>query len=222
MEAARPSIVIAIDGPAAAGKGTLARRIARTYGLAFLDTGGLYRGVAWLMRERGFDLRDEAAGEATARDFSLQAIEGADLRTRAIGAAASEIAVNEGVRAALLDFQHGFAANPPPGHRGAVLDGRDIGTVVCPNADLKLFVTASPEARARRRWLELVTKNPALTEDEMLADIRERDARDRDRAAAPLLKATDAHLIDTTHLSIDAAFAAVQPLIEPLLARPDA
>jgi len=221
MEAACPPVVIAIDGPAAAGKGTLARRIARTYALAFLDTGGLYRGVAWLMRERGLDPHDQAAAAATARDFSLQAIARADLRTRAIGAAASVIAVNEGVRDALLDFQRDFAANPPPGHHGAVLDGRDIGTVVCPNADLKLFVTASPEARARRRWLELVNKNPALTEEEVLADIRERDARDRDRAAAPLIQGSDAHLIDTTHLSIDAAFAAVQPLIEPLLARSD-
>ena len=212
-----PAIVIAIDGPAAAGKGTLARRIAAYYGLSFLDTGGLYRGVAWILLERGDDPHDGIAAAEAARDFTLDAIANAHIRTRAVGNAASVIAANEDVRTALLDFQRNFARQKP----GAVIDGRDIGTVVCPDASLKLFVTASPEARARRRWLELVNNNPALTENEVLHDIRQRDDRDRNRSAAPLVQADDAHLIDTTHLSIDSAFAAVQPLIEPLLRERD-
>ncbi|MEO0611901.1 MAG: (d)CMP kinase [Pseudomonadota bacterium] len=211
-------IAIAIDGPAAAGKGTLARRLAAAYGLAFLDTGALYRGVAWLILEAGRDPADSIFAATIANGFDLAAIDGAEIRTRAVGAAASVVAVNPDVRAALLSFQRRFASHPPAGARGAVLDGRDIGTIVCPDAPLKLFVTASPEARARRRWLELVIRNPALTEGQVLADIKERDARDRSRESAPLEQAPDAHLIDTTHLSIDAAFAAAQALVDPLFA----
>lgn len=211
-------ISIAIDGPAAAGKGTLARRLAAAYELAFLDTGALYRGVAWLILEAGGDPADQATAARVAAGFDLAAIEGADIRTRKVGAAASVVAANPDVRAALLAFQRRFATHPPAGVRGSVLDGRDIGTVVCPDASLKLFVTASPEARARRRWLELVARNPALTEEQVLADIKERDARDRSRDSAPLEQAGDAHLIDTTHLSIDAAFVAAQALVDPLFA----
>lgn len=223
MSPVHPALIIAIDGPAAAGKGTLARHIANRYGLAFLDTGGLYRGVAWTMLEAGQDPADRELAAKAAQSFRIDSIEGADIRTRAVGAAASIVAVNPDVRTALLEFQRRFAIDPPPmsdgsAHRGAVLDGRDIGTVVCPDAHLKLFVTASARARAHRRWLELIQHNPALQEDTVLSDIEARDARDAGRDAAPLTCADDAHLIDTTHLSIDAAFAAVRPLIDPLLA----
>lgn len=220
LRAQTPSfpLAIAIDGPAAAGKGTLARAIAREYRLDFLDTGALYRGVAWMMLEAGADPADSDAAIKTAQTFDLAHIEHADIRTRRVGSAASLVAANTGVRAALLDYQRRFASHPPTSARGAVLDGRDIGTIVCPDAALKLFVTASPQARARRRWLELVSHNPALTEQEVLTDIKVRDARDQGRDSAPLAQASDAHLIDTTHLSIDAAFAAAQALIDPLFA----
>lgn len=210
-------LTIAIDGPAAAGKGTLARRIAATYGLDFLDTGALYRGVAWLILDAQRDPADADYAIATARAFDTALIEKADIRTRRVGSAASIVAANPGVRAALLDFQRRFASNPPTSKRGAVLDGRDIGTIVCPDAAVKLFVTASPEARARRRWLELVQGNPALTEDEVLADIKARDGRDSGRTSAPLIRADDAHLIDTTFLSIDAAYEAAAGIIDAII-----
>jgi len=212
------SIIIAIDGPAAAGKGTLARQVAEKYKLLFLDTGMLYRGVAWTMLRQKIDPHDSRLATRMAENFSLEDIQDADIRTGAVGRAASILAANEGVRTALLAFQRRFAQNVDPADgRGAVLDGRDIATVVCPDADLKLFVTASPEARAHRRWLELRVGNPKLTENEVFADIKARDARDAGRDAAPLRQAEDAHLIDTTHLSIDAAFAAVCALVDPLL-----
>ncbi len=226
------SLIIAIDGPAAAGKGTLARRIAQDYHFAYLDTGSLYRGVAWCLLSRGVDPENKQQAEECARNFCLDDIEGADIRTRTVGAAASIVAANDGVRAALLDFQRNFAQHPPQNAslrrasassnmpvKGVVLDGRDIGTVVCPEAPLKLFVTASARTRAHRRWLELVSHNPSLKESDIFADIEARDARDAGRASAPLTQAEDAHLIDTTHLSIDAAFAAVQPLIDALMMR---
>ena len=214
-------IVIAIDGPAAAGKGTLARRIAREYGLAFLDTGALYRGVAWLLLQQGQDPADIAAADRLSANFALEQIEGANIRTTEVGRAASVVAAQDAVRHNLLAFQRNFALSPPQGAKGAVLDGRDIGTVVCPEADLKLFVTASSEARAHRRWLELVQLRPELTEAQVLEDLQTRDARDAERSNAPLVKADDAHLIDTTHLSIDAAFAAVQPLADGVMAVAD-
>lgn len=215
----RNGIVIALDGPAASGKGTLGELIARHYGFSYLDTGSLYRGVAYLLLREGADPRDEAAAERAARAFSLEAIEGADIRTRDIGAAASVVAAQAGVRKALLDFQRRFAERPPGGASGAVLDGRDIGTVVCPDAAVKFFVVASPEVRARRRFLELCPAKPELTEAEVLADLAERDARDAKRSDAPMAMAEDAELLDTTHLTIEAAFAAARRVIDGVLRR---
>ncbi len=218
-EPATPPIVIALDGPAASGKGTLARRIAEHYGFAFLDTGTLYRGVAWLMLNDGGDPADAKAAAAAARTFDPQKLAGADIRTKEVGAAASVVAANAGVRAALLEFQRRFAAAPPNNAAGAVLDGRDIGTVVCPDATVKFFVTASPEVRARRRWLELRENRPDLQESEVYQDLLERDARDAARADAPMSTAADAELLDTTHLSIDAAFAAARRVIDGVFRR---
>ncbi|HBS34447.1 MAG TPA: (d)CMP kinase [Parvularcula sp.] len=211
--------VIALDGPAASGKGTLAMLIADAYGLAYLDTGSLYRGVAWIMLNAGDDPRDETAAERTARDFAVEKLKNADIRTREVGAAASVIAAQPGVRRALLDFQRNFAKHPPGDAKGAVLDGRDIGTVVCPDATVKFFVVASPEVRAHRRWIELSPSKPALTEAEVLADLKERDARDAARSDAPMVRAGDAELLDTTSLTIDAAFAAARRVIDGVLKR---
>lgn len=211
--------VIALDGPAASGKGTLAQRLAAHYGFAYLDTGSLYRGVAYLLLREGEDPGNEVAAEAAARRFSLEAIEGADIRTREIGAAASVVASQPGVRKALLDFQRDFARHPPRGAKGAVLDGRDIGTIVCPDATVKFFVVASPPTRAHRRFLELKAAKPRLTEEEVLADLEERDARDAARADAPMVQAGDAELLDTTHLTIEAAFAAARRVIDGVFRR---
>lgn len=194
--------IIAIDGPAAAGKGTLARRLAAHLGLPYLDTGLLYRAVGRRMLDRGENPADRAAAEQAALALRPQDMERSDLRTPDVDAAASTVADVPGVRAALLDFQRRFGAE-----RGAVLDGRDIGTVIFPRADLKLYVTASPEARAHRRWLELKGRGVALDPAEVERDIRDRDARDIARAASPLIAAADAIHIDTTPLNADAAFA---------------
>ncbi len=215
----RHPFVIALDGPAASGKGTLAQLIAKHYGLAYLDTGSLYRGVAYLVLQAGLDPHDEAATSAIARNFSLDQLDGADIRTREVGAAASVVAAQTSVRQALLDFQRNFAVNPPGGAKGAVLDGRDIGTVVCPEARLKFFVIASPEVRAHRRWLELKGGKPSLTEADVLADLKERDARDAARPDAPMVQAEDAELLDTTHLTIEAAFAAARRVIDGVFQR---
>jgi cytidylate kinase len=208
------SFVVALDGPAASGKGTLAELIARQYDFAYLDTGTLYRGVAWLVLKNGGDPGDAAAAQRAAETFSLEAIRGADIRTREIGAGASKVAAMPGVRAALLEFQRRFAAAPPGNKRGAVLDGRDIGTVVCPDADVKFFVIADPETRAHRRFLELRDARPGLTEADVAADLAERDARDAARADAPMARAADAELLDTTHMTIDGAFAAARRIID--------
>ena len=212
-------LVIALDGPAASGKGTLAQLIAAHYGLAYLDTGSLYRGVAYLLLREGEDPKDAAAAERTARSFSLERLAGADIRTREIGAAASVVAAQPGVRQALLDFQREFARRPPGGAKGAVLDGRDIGTVVCPDAAVKFFVVASPQIRAQRRFLELKDDKPGLLEADVLADLEERDARDAARPDAPMVRAADAELLDTTHLTIEAAFAAARRVIDGVLRR---
>jgi len=203
-------MIIAIDGPAASGKGTLARRIASHYGLAYLDTGLLYRAVAHALISHGVDPSDETAARAAARDLDPAALADPALRRHGAGEAASIVAAFPDVRAALREFQRRFAAAPP----GAVLDGRDIGTVVCPDADVKLFVIASPEERARRRWKELTEQGEPVALAEIEADIRARDARDSNRAAAPLRRAADAHLLDTTELDIEAAFRAVIELID--------
>ena len=218
-ERARP--VIAIDGPAAAGKGTLARRLAEHYGFALLDTGALYRGVAALMLAADADPADAAAARETAAAFDPAKLAGLDIRRPEVGAAASIVAAQPLVRAALLDFQRRFAAQPPGGAGGAVLDGRDIGTVVCPDATVKLFVTAAPAARAKRRWLELQARDPSITHEQVMAEMRARDARDERRREAPLRPAADAELLDTSELSIDAAFEAARRIVDHALLSAD-
>jgi cytidylate kinase len=208
-------VIIAIDGPAASGKGTLGKRLAAHYGFRHLDTGLLYRAVAKMLVDTGATLRDEAAAAAAARGLDPTGLDETALKTRELGEAASIVSAFPGVRAALLDLQRGFAAAPP----GAVLDGRDIGTVICPAAQVKIFVTAAPEVRARRRSLEMQARNEPVDEAGVLADIVKRDERDRTRAAAPLLRAADAHLLDTTHLDIDAAFRAAVAIVEAAGAR---
>lgn len=205
-------IVIAIDGPAASGKGTLARRIAEAYGLPHLDTGLLYRAVGARCRADGV-LDDEAASVAAARMLDLSSLDPDSLRGAEAGAAASIVAARPGVRAALLDQQRAFAAQPG----GAVLDGRDIGTVICPEAPAKLFVTASAEERALRRFRELAARGSTLSLESVLADIRERDARDSGRSTAPLLKAEDAVLLDTTDLDVEAASEAALAIVRSRL-----
>jgi len=207
-------MIIAVDGPAASGKGTLSKRIAAHYGLNHLDTGLLYRAVARALLDAGNALSDEAAAIAAAQGLDFYALDETRLRGAEAGEAASVISVYPGVREALLQGQREFAAQKP----GAVLDGRDIGTVICPEADAKLFVTASPEERAKRRWLELQKTNPALSYETVLADVRKRDERDSGRAAAPLKMANDARLLDTTKLGIEAAFQMALSLIEAELA----
>ncbi len=215
----RTPMVVALDGPAASGKGTLARLISDQYTFAHLDTGTLYRGVAWLVLEAGREPADYDAAAAAARDYAIEKIAGADIRTREVGAAASIVAANAEVRAALLDFQRRFANHPPNRVDGAVLDGRDIGTVVCQDATVKFFVTASAKVRAHRRWLELAPTRPDLTEADVYRDLLERDERDAARDNAPMTAADDAELLDTTHLSIDAAFAAARRVIDGVFRR---
>lgn len=205
-------MIIAIDGPTASGKGTLAKRLAAHYGLPLLDTGALYRAVALAVLDAGEDPMHEAAAVAAARNLDLAALDASDprLRAGAVGQGASIVAAMGAVRAALLDSQRAFAAQPG----GAVLDGRDIGTVVCPDADVKLYVTASSDARTLRRLQELHRRGESVSFDDLARDIAERDARDAGRADAPLRQAPDAHLLDTTDLSIEAAAAAAVDIIE--------
>lgn len=208
--------IIAIDGPAAAGKGTLARRVAAELGFDYLDTGLIYRAVGMNVDRAGFDPADPARAGEAARDLQPEDLAADDLRTDDAAQAASKVAAIPEVRAALLDFQRRFAATPPGG-KGAVLDGRDIGTVVCPDAGIKLYVTASAETRAQRRLLELQGKGIDTTFDKVLAEMRERDERDASRAVAPLKPAEDAHLLDTSALSADAAFDAAIAFIRTKL-----
>jgi len=207
-------MIIAIDGPAASGKGTIARQIAAVYGLHHLDTGLLYRAVAKAMLDGGYPPDDaERATEAAVR-LDPTKFEDNALKLAAITEAASVVAAIPQVREALINYQRGFATKPP----GAVLDGRDIGTVIAPGADVKLFVVASPEVRASRRMLELRARGEPANEQEVLADLLRRDERDSRRTAAPLMQAPDAHLLDTTHLGIDAAFRAAVDIIEAVRA----
>ncbi len=201
-------IIIAIDGPAAAGKGTLARRLAEHFDLAYLDTGLLYRAVGMNVVRQGGDPEDPEGAESTAKALKPADLEAADLREDAAADAASRVSAIPGVRAQLLEFQRKFAENPPDGKKGAVLDGRDIGTVVCPNAKAKLFITASVEIRAKRRFKELRDKGLAAIHGRVLADMKERDARDSDRTVSPLEPAKDAYQLDTSDLDADQAFAA--------------
>ena len=205
--------VIAIDGPAAAGKGTLARRLAHHFGLAALDTGALYRAVALRMLRAGARHDDVAAAGAAARAIRRSDLADPEIRSEASANMASRISAMPEVRAALLDFQREFARNPPAGAKGAVLDGRDVGTRVCPDADAKLFVTASVEERARRRLIELRETGHAAIHSRVLKDMKERDARDRGREFAPLVPADDAIVIDTGDLDADQVFATALDVI---------
>ena len=204
------AMIIAIDGPAASGKGTLAKRIAAHFGLPHLDTGALYRAVARDLQSRGLKLDDVWAAVTAARVLDPRTLTDPALRGRTAGEAASVVAKIPEVRAALLKFQRDFAAQL----HGAVLDGRDIGTVICPDASVKIFVTASPQERARRRHAELAGAGSSISPDEVLEQILARDKRDSEREAAPLKRAADAALLDTTRLDIDAAFRAAVDLIE--------
>ena len=207
-------MIIAIDGPAASGKGTLAKRLAARYGLRHLDTGLIYRAVADAMIASARRLDDVEAAVRAAKALDPARFNEAALKRHAVGEAASHISAIPQVRAALLAFQREFGRAPP----GAVIDGRDIGTVVFPDAEAKIFVTASPETRACRRAAELAAAGEAIAYADVLADIRRRDERDSARAVAPLRRAHDAHLLDTTHLDIDAAFRAAVDIVEAVRA----
>jgi cytidylate kinase len=195
-------MIIAIDGPAASGKGTLAKRVAAHFGLPWLDTGLLYRAVARDVLKAGKTLEDVEAAAAVARGIDARSLSDTSLRGNGIGDAASIVGKIPEVRAALLKLQQDFAAQPG----GAVLDGRDIGTVICPHADVKIFVTATPQTRAKRRFLERTDRGETITYEAILDEIRRRDVRDTERAAAPMRPAPDAFLLDTTNLDIEAAF----------------
>ncbi len=189
-------LLIAIDGPAAAGKGTLAQSLATRLDLPYLDTGLLYRAIGKLMQIAGLDLDDAAAATKVAEQLAPTDLQRTDLRGREAGELASRVAIHPGVRAALVAFQRDFAHGP----RGAVLDGRDIGTVICPDADIKLYVTASAEVRARRRTDELLAKGRTVDYEAILSEVKARDARDSGRTEAPLRPADDAIVIDTSAL----------------------
>jgi cytidylate kinase len=203
-------MIIAIDGPAASGKGTIARQIAAVYGLHYLDTGLLYRAVAKAVLDAGHSPDDAARATDAAIALDPRKFDDNALKLQVITEAASVVAAIPQVRQALMSYQRQFAMKPP----GTVLDGLDIGTVIAPGADVKLFVVATPEVRAKRRVLELRARGEEAEESEVLADLLRRDERDSRRTAAPLKAAPDAHLLDTTHLGIDAAFRAAVDIIE--------
>jgi len=205
-------VIIAIDGPAAAGKGTLAKRIAKALQLPYLDTGILYRATAKRVLEEGGNPEDVSTALAAAQSLGADDLARNDLRDAATSKAASQVASIAAVRQALLDFQRHFGTA-----HGAVLDGRDIGTIIFPQADVKLFVTASVEARAQRRYQEFLARGENIAFAEVIADVQARDEADRTRAAAPLMRAADATLIDTTDLDADAAFARALELIQAKL-----
>ncbi|HEY0911492.1 MAG TPA: (d)CMP kinase [Bradyrhizobium sp.] len=207
-------MIIAIDGPAASGKGTLAKWLARHYGLRHLDTGVIYRAVAKAMLDAGFELTDEARAAAAAMALDPETFGDPALKSQKVGDAASVVSAFPRVREALVNFQRQFAAAPP----GAVLDGRDIGTVICPDADVKIFVVADPKVRAHRRTLEAQGRGEDADEGIILADILKRDERDQNRATAPLKAAPDAHLLDNSHLDIEGGVRAAIDIIEAVRA----
>jgi cytidylate kinase len=209
------SLTIAIDGPAGAGKGTLARRLADHYRLNLLDTGLTYRAVAHRLLELGLPLDNASAAETAARQVDLAALDRTVLSAHTVGEAASKVAVIPTVRRVLVEKQREFAKTPP----GAVLDGRDIGTVVCPDATVKLYVTASAEVRAKRRFDEIEAIGGTADFEQILADIERRDERDMGRADSPLKPAADAHLLDTSEMSIEAAFLAAMAIIDDVIAK---
>lgn len=202
-------MIIAIDGPAASGKGTLARRLAEHFNLRHLDTGLTYRAVAAALLAKGLPLGDEAIAIEIAHHLDLAKMDKSVLSSHEIGEAASRIAVLGGLREELVRLQKDFAAVPP----GAVLDGRDIGTVVCPDATVKLFVTASAEARAKRRTDEMLSKGQEAEYASVLSDLKRRDERDSQRTVAPMKQAEDAHLLDTTEMDIETAFQAAVDIV---------
>lgn len=214
MTSKPPHIVIAVDGPAAAGKGTLSRRLSEHYGLRHLDTGLTYRATARALIDKGLPLDDEDLAAETARVLDLSDLDRSVLSAHAIGEAASRVAVMPKVRRALVEAQREFASIEP----GAVLDGRDIGTVVCPDALIKFYVTASPEVRARRRYQEIIGQGGSAELPAILADLERRDARDAGRADSPLKPATDAHMIDTSDQGIEEAFETAMSIIDKALA----
>jgi cytidylate kinase len=213
------SIVIAVDGTAASGKGTLAKKLALHYGFAHLDSGALYRLTAFSVLEAKGDPKNEADALRGAQTMDFNLAGDLRIRTDTVGQAASFVAAIPAVRAALLDFQREFLAHPPGGSPGAVMDGRDIGTVICPTATAKLYVDARPEVRARRRWTELKNMGFRRAEQDVLAELNARDAADKTRPVAPLKQAPDADLLDTSDLGIDAAFAAALALVSPKVAK---
>ena len=210
-------LIIAIDGPAASGKGTLARRLSDYYHLRLLDTGLTYRAVGHALIAHGLPLDNQSAAETAARQVDLGSLEKHALSAHAVAEAASRVAIFPQVRKILVDKQRAFAAEPG----GAVLDGRDIGTVVCPDADVKLYVTASPQVRAGRRLRDIEARGGHAELADILADIERRDARDMGRADSPLRPAADAHLLDTSEMSIEAAFLAAKALVDDVLAKRD-
>jgi CMP/dCMP kinase len=207
-------MIIAIDGPAASGKGTLGKRLAAHYGYRHLDTGVIYRAVAKAMLDAGVDLADEAHAVAVALALDPDGFSDPALKSQAVGGAASVVSALPKVRQALVSFQRQFAAAPP----GAVLDGRDIGTVICPDADVKIFVVAAPEIRARRRTLEARARGEDADEAVVLADILSRDERDQNRTAAPLKRAPDAYLLDNSQLDIEGGVRAAIAIVEAVRA----
>lgn len=215
-------MIIAIDGPGAAGKGTLARHLADALDLAYLDTGLLYRAVAAKVLSDGGDPANPAVAAAAARSTTVADLDRPELRDEAVGQGASQVAAMPAVRAALLDLQRRFAAQTAEDKRGAVLDGRDIGTVVCPEADVKLFVTASLEARVARRQKELLARGEAGIYARVKQEMQERDTRDSSRATAPLKPAPDAVILDTTEMDADGAFRAAMDIIATRAAAPPA
>ncbi|MBL4601666.1 MAG: (d)CMP kinase [Emcibacteraceae bacterium] len=208
MTANKP-FIIAIDGPAASGKGTLARRLAEHYNFALLDTGALYRAVGWNVIRAGGDPENESDALKGTKILSEVNLNNPELRTEPIGAAASKVASMPAVRRTLVDFQRHFAHNPPTDKDGTILDGRDIGTVICPDAQVKIFITAEVETRAKRRFIEEYSEDGTAKEySRILEDLKVRDERDMNRAASPLKKAENAHLINTTNSDIEAVFEA--------------
>lgn len=207
-------MIIAIDGPAASGKGTLGKRLAHHYGFRHLDTGVIYRAVAQALLEAGADLTDEVRAVAAAMELDPEKFGNPILKTQRVGDAASVVSAIPKLREALISFQRQFAADPP----GAVLDGRDIGTVICPNADVKIFVVADPHVRARRRTLEALARGEVADEAAVLADILKRDERDKNRATAPLKAAPDAVLLDNSHLDIESGVRAAIDIVEAVRA----
>ena len=207
-------MIIAIDGPAASGKGTLAKRLAQHYGYRHLDTGVIYRAVAYALMSTGADLRNEALAVSAALALDPQKFDDPALKSQQAGEAASVVSTIPRVREVLVDFQRQFAAGPP----GAVLDGRDIGTVICPDADVKIFVVADPKVRAHRRTLEARGRGEETDEAAVLEDILKRDERDRNRSVAPLKPAQDAYLLDNTNLDIEAGVRAAIDIVEAVRA----